>query len=401
MLYLRWLETLHRFADQPAIFHDGDTIRFCDLASAVEALPRIDSPAIARTGSPEFFVNILRAWRDGQAVIPIEKDAAEPVLKCLPPIGCRLVKHTPGASGIPRGIFLNDAQVIADAEQIVETMSLTPDLPNLAVVSMAHSYGFSNLVLPLLLFGVPIHLVSVPFPRIVEAAMHRHSAMVVPAVPSMWRAWHRSGILRTAPIHLAISAGAPLALDLEQAVFSEAGLKIHNFYGASECGGIAFDDSETPRTHAAMVGRPLRRVQVSMAADGRFTVNSAAVATGYDDPRPDDQLGAGTYLTRDRGLIGENGEIHLTGTTGSAINVAGRKVSPAKVEAAILGTGLVEWVKVSGVPSPDAERFEEISATIDQTASDSLDRLKSMLTERLQSWEVPRHWKIDGSNPMK
>ena len=43
------------------------------------------------------------------------------------------------------------AQLMADAENIVTTMGLRPDWPNLGVLSLAHSYGFSNLVLPLLL----------------------------------------------------------------------------------------------------------------------------------------------------------------------------------------------------------------------------------------------------------
>ena len=46
--------------------------------------------------------------------------------------------------------------VAADPRKIVSTMGLRRDLPNLGVISMAHSYGFSNLVLPLLLHGIPL-----------------------------------------------------------------------------------------------------------------------------------------------------------------------------------------------------------------------------------------------------
>ena len=212
MLYLRWLETSRRFASRPAIYDGGDVMSFAELAAAVDAAPGVTAPVIARTGTPAFFVDILRAWRDGQAVIPVEKEAPEPVLPRLPMDDVRLVKHTPGASGIPRGIFLTDVQVAADADRLVAAMNLTPEIPNLAVISLAHSYGFSNVLLPLLLHGVPVHLVPVPFPRMVEEAFQQHAAMVVPAVPSMWRAWHRSGILKNAPIRLALSAGAPLAL---------------------------------------------------------------------------------------------------------------------------------------------------------------------------------------------
>jgi long-chain acyl-CoA synthetase len=222
MPYLRWLETSRRHATRPAIYDGERVLTFADLATAVSSVPVATAPVIARSGSLEFFVEILRAWRDGQAVIPVERDAPEPLLHCPPPAGTCLVKHTPGASGIPRGIFLNASQVVADGDRLIEAMELSPATPNLAVISPAHSYGFSNLVLPLLLHGVPIHLAPVPFPRVIEEIFRMHSALVVPAVPSIWRAWHRAGILKGAPIALALSAGAPLALALEAEVFAAA-----------------------------------------------------------------------------------------------------------------------------------------------------------------------------------
>jgi long-chain acyl-CoA synthetase len=392
MPYLRWLETSRRHAARPAIFEGGRMVTFADLAAVVSQAPLAMGPVIARSGSVDFFVEILRAWRDGQAVIPVEGDAPVPVLAVPPPAGICLVKYTPGATGIPRGIFLSAAQVIADGDRLAAAMGLTPRVPNLAVISPAHSYGFSNLVLPLILHGVPIHLAAVPFPRAIEEIFSQHAALVIPAVPSMWRAWHRSGILKGAPVSLALSAGSPLPITLENEVFAASGLKIRNFYGASECGGISFDTTDRPRDSAAAVGTLLPGVNVTTGPDRRLLVESSSVAMAYDSPRADDLLENGHYLTRDLGFIHPTGQIHLTGTLGGAINVAGRKVSPAKVEAALLATGLVRWVKVSGIPSNDLERFEEISADLELCESSTLDQVKSALCETLQTWELPRHW---------
>jgi long-chain acyl-CoA synthetase len=396
MLYPRWLETSRRFADAPALFDGGGVMTFAELASAAESAPQASEPVIARTGGRDFFVEILRAWRDEQAVIPLEHDAPPPALQRPPMAETRLVKYTPGASGIPRGIFLNAGQIIADADRIVAAMRLNSDAPNLAVISLSHSYGFSNVVLPLLLHGVPARLLPVPFPRVVEEAFHQHEAVVLPAVPSMWRAWQRAGILTNAPIRLAISAGAPLALALERQIFEESGLKIHNFYGASECGGIAFDSTDTPRESAEILGSPLPGVSVGFGRHGRLQVTSDAVATCYDAPRGDDLLENGVYLTRDLGFTNEGGIIHLTGTTGGAINVAGRKISPAKVEAAIMATGQVLRVKVLGIPSSDPERFEEIAAVVEVRAGVTPAALKSAVAKHLQVWEIPRHWTFGG-----
>ena len=367
---------------------------FGELGAMVADVAEATAPVLARTGGTGFFVEILRAWRDGQPVIPLEKDAPEPVLGCRPPEGTCLVKYTPGASGVPRGIFLNAAQVEADGDRIVEAMGLTADTANLAVISLAHSYGFSNVVLPLILHGVPVHVAAVPFPRAVEEILLKHGPLVVPSVPSIWRAWHRAGILKGAPIKLAISAGAPLSLELEREVYESAGLKIHNFYGASECGGISMDRTEVPREFADEVGTPLGGVEVVIGKGGRLQVRSSGVAMGYDVDRDDDLLDRGVYLTRDLGTIDGEGRIHLTGTLGGAINVAGRKVSPAKVEAAILSTGLVKRIHVHGVKSNDPERYEEIVAEVVLEKGGSLDELKSACTGVLQLWEIPRHWRV-------
>lgn len=395
MPYLRWLETARRFANEVAV-HDGDSaLTFGELAAAAEAAPRACGPVVARTGSTGFLIDLLRAWRDGQAAIPVENDAPEPILKRQPPAGIHVVKHTPGAAGVPRGIFLTGEQLAADAARLVDAMGMQPREPNLGVISLAHSYGFSSVVLPMLFHGVPIRMVSVPFPRVLEDAMRRHESVVLPAVPSMWRAWQRSGVLRGAPVRLAVSAGAPLSLDLEREVFDDCGLKIHNFYGASECGGIAYDRSDTPRTDGSLLGTALPGVTLS-TRDGRLLVSSDAVASGYESPRPEDLLDNGCYLTRDVVRIDGFGNLFLTATTGGAINVAGRKVSPAKVESAILRTGLVASASVKALPSSDPERFEEIEATIEPTDGASVDQIKSAVSPLLPSWEIPRHWRIRG-----
>ncbi|RYD35242.1 MAG: hypothetical protein EOP87_07675, partial [Verrucomicrobiaceae bacterium] len=295
-------------------------------------------------------------------------------------------------SGVPRAIFFEDRQVIADGDRLFHTMGLSPETPNLAVISLAHSYGFSSVVLQMILHGVPVCLAAVPFPRVIEEICRGHESVVIPAVPSIWRAWHRAGILGSLPVKLAVSAGAPLSLLLEKEVFDASGLKIHNFYGASECGGISFDSTSTPRDHTDIVGTLLPGVSVRTGAMGRLLVESDAVGTGYDELRKDDLLEDGSYLTRDIAFLAPASVLHVSGSTGGAINVSGRKISPSKVEAALMATGLLRRVRVFGVPSPDPERFEEILALYEAEAGTTIEGLKLATSSRLEVWELPRHW---------
>lgn len=396
MLHSLWQETARRFASRIAI-HDaatGEAVTFAELARRAGALPTATAPVVARSGDIHFFLDLLCAWRSGVPVVPVEQDRPAPPLPDHLPPDVVLIKHTPGATGIPRGIHFTAAQLVAEAARLVAAMDMRPDRPNLAAISLAHSYGFSNLVLPLVLHGIPLHALPVPFPQTVAAAFRCHSSLTVPAVPSIWRAWHRSGILANAPLATAISAGAPLPPDLEQAVFASHGIKLRNFYGASECGGISLDTSATPRSDPADVGTPLPGIDVSIHPSGRLLVASDAVGTGYDAPRDGDLLEGGRFLTRDLAEL-RDGRILLRGSAGAAINVAGRKISPARVAAALLETGRASRVRVLGIPSHDPDRVEEIAALVELPAAGTLDRLKLAADAALASWELPRHWLVN------
>ena len=127
MLYLRWLETSRRHADRPAVFDGEETVTFGQLAQQVEQSPRQNGTRIARSGGIGFFVDLLSAWRDGAAVIPTEKEAPEPVLKRPAPEGTCVIKYTPGATGVPRAIFFNDAQIIADGDRLYQAMGMSAE----------------------------------------------------------------------------------------------------------------------------------------------------------------------------------------------------------------------------------------------------------------------------------
>ena len=390
MLLPRWLETCERFRDRTAVIEGAESWTFGEIAGRLAAEPVARETVIATGSVIETVTAVLRGWRDGQAVLPLEKNAPLPELATAFPEKTAHLKLTPGICGKPRAVYFSAEQIAADSARLVSAMQLHHEVPNLAAISVTHSYGFSSIILPLLLHGVPVHAVEVPFPKVMADAMAAHDSVVLPAVPSMWRAWHRSGILKSNKIALAVSAGAPLSLDLEQAVFEDHGLKLHNFYGASECGGISFDSSETPRVDAADLGSPLAGVNISESDSGRFLVASSSVALGYEAPRSGEQLGGGKFLTQDFGKIG-NDRLLLESSGSESINVAGRKIGPAKIEASLMATGLISRARVFGIPSHDAERVEEVAAMV-EIKSGSLDDLRHAATAALAGWELPRHW---------
>ncbi|MHB8520952.1 MAG: class I adenylate-forming enzyme family protein [Limisphaerales bacterium] len=399
MLYERWCRIASERGNEIAL-HDlvsGRHWTFPELHAAAETR-RSDTDEILylRGHSPEFLFGLLQAWRAGKVVCPL--DAGQPPSQIpRPPPPCVHLKSTSATTGQPRWIAFTAEQLQADADHIVATMGLRPDWPNLGVISMAHSYGFSNLVLPLLLHGIPLVLADAALPEALRQAAAMGPSWTLPAVPALWRAWHEA---RAIPrnVRLAISAGAPLPVSLEQTVFKTAGTKIHNFYGSTECGGIAYDRTATPRADDACIGTALDKVAVSLSEDGCLIVRSDAVGETYW-PESAETLGASRFQTSDLAEL-KNGLVYLRGRASDLINVAGRKVSPETVERALSAHPQIRECLVFGAPDPHAGRTESIVAVVATQATEL--ELKTFLQEKLPAWQVPREWcfvESFGANP--
>ena len=391
MLYDAWQKVIQDRGDEVALrdLASGRSWTFAQLDRESETrLSGAPVMVFPKGHAPEFIFDVLRAWRWGVVVCPLE--AHHQPLAVLPPRApCCHLKTTPATTGVPRAVAFTAEQLAADAENIVATMGLRPDWPNLGVISMAYSYGFSNLVLPLLLPGIPLFLAPAPLPEILRGAAKAHWNLTVAGVPALWHAWHKAGvILRN--VRLAISAGAPLPLTLERAVFEEHGVKIHNFYGSTECGGIAYDATESPRTDETTVGQPMKNVKVTVNRRGALVVRGRAVGKTYW-PTPEATLGRGVFQTCDLAEL-KDGAVCLRGHTSDHINVAGRKVSPAAIEQALGEHEAVDECLVFGVPSGNADRIDHIVACVTSGRNGIKEELKQFLLQKLPSWQVPREW---------
>lgn len=399
MLYDLWQQTLTNHRDALAVHDVVACLRhgFSDVQKALDKLPPLKSRSLheasIQDGAWNFILQTLRSWRDDAVLCPVDHASSTfTEIAELPANICHL-KLTSGSTGEPRCIMFSARQLIADADNIRVSMKLDTSSPNLAIISLAHSYGFSNLVLPLLLQGHPVVLIPDALPSSLRLAFDLNCPLTLPAVPAMWRAWHHSGLLHASPISLAISAGAPLPLALEKAVYEECGLKIHNFYGSSECGGIAYDDTDIPRTDASYSGRAMNGVSLSCTEEENILVQGAAVGLGYLSPENAEAttLSEGCFIASDLAEI-IDGKVFLRGRISDTINVAGRKLNPTEVEAALLTHPEVKHCIVFGVSSADATRCEETIACVHAAEGITDDQLAAWLGERLALWQMPRRY---------
>ena len=305
-----------------------------------------------------------------------------------PPV---LLKLTSGTTAAPRAIRFRSEQLLADCTQICDTMGIGSDDVNFAVIPLSHSYGFSNIVTPLLVRGVAMALSRDRMPRAVLDGLAQTGATVFPGMPVFYQAFCEMADAPPLPkLRLCISAGAPLPLEVAQRFRNKFGHAIHSFYGSSECGGICYD-REAHLEEQGFVGAPMERTTIELldpnASSSRIRIQTAAAGDGYFPDADDEKLGAG-FFSPDDLLIRSGDGFRIVGRVSDVINVAGKKVNPAEVEAELLRFAGVRAAVVFGRES--VRRNEEVAACVAAENGVNEADLLEFCRQRLSGWQVPK-----------
>lgn len=343
-------------------------LEICRASALVSAVPSENSPQIIRVRTADTTAD----WGEN---VP------------------SLLKLTSGTTAAPRAIRFRSHQLLADCSQICDTMDISNDDLNFGVIPVSHSYGFSNLLTPLMARGVPIVVSRDRTPRAVLADLAGTGATVFPGTPAFYQAFCDIGDVPPLPkLRLCISAGAPLSSAVAKKFFEKFKQPIHSFYGASECGGICYDRHGTT-FEDGLVGQPMQGIEIELLdpteSASQIRVRSAAVSDGYF-PEPNDQkLGNGVFVPDD--LLERHGSaLKIVGRISDVINVAGKKVNPAEVEAHLLRFKGVRQAVVFGRATGAGLRNEEVSACVRASPEVSESDLLRFCRTALSGWQVPK-----------
>lgn len=330
-------------------------------------------------------------------ILPIETSAATTDWDENVPA---LLKLTSGTTAAPRAIRFRANQLLADCEQICDTMGISDRDLNFGVIPISHSYGFSNLLTPLIVRAVPMVLSQDRTPRAVLADLARTKATVLPATPVFYQSFCEMDNPPAIPaLRLCISAGAPLPMAVAQRFRAQFRLSIHTFYGASECGGVCYD-REGRNDIEGFVGSPMNNVEIELIVPGgastQARIRTAATGDGYfPEPEPE-KLGKGSFIPDD--LLASAWEgFKIVGRISDLINVAGKKVSPAEIEAHLLRCHGVREAVVFGRKSD--RRNEEVAACVVLDENVKENDLLEFARRELNAWQVPKRIFVVDSIP--
>src|SRR6266511_5881010 len=384
---------------RPAIIEatTGRVVLRAELLARAEELAADVRPnhlvAVQLPNSGEFVALILAILKQRGIAVLIDRDAAEAEVARIrahfgerPPLPpeTRVIKLTSGSTGKPKGILTTEENLLADCAQICASMDIRADDVNFGAIPLSHSYGFSNLVMPLIVQGTPIVISNDYLPQTIIDACNRYRCTVLPGIPMMFDHLASTERGRFSTVRTFISAGAPLPPSTSRRFRERFGAPIHSFYGCSECGGITYDRAGAGAERGT-VGRAMDDVTI-LVRHSRLVVRSNSVALGYwqDSFAP---FANGEFVTDDLAEV-RDGEVVLTGRASELINVAGKKINPREIEAIILQIEGVRQVKVYGEAA--GARGEVVAAAVVASPDVTREQVRAFCRERLSLHKVPR-----------
>jgi long-chain acyl-CoA synthetase len=275
---------------------------------------------------------------------------------------------TSGTMGAARAAMLTHGNLRSNLEQLQGHLGRRQEPTDVVfgVLPFFHIFGL-NVVLGLTLYtGARVVLVERFDPQAGIDAVGRNAVTIVPGAPTMFAQWaSQPGVPAEAfaTVRIAASGGAPLPVEVAEAMEERFGLNLVEGYGLTEASPVVttMGGSAAPR---GSIGTPLPGVDVRLVDDdgedvlagdaGEVWVRGANVFPGYlDEPEATaTALDGGWLHTGDIGVVDDDGFLYLVDRKKDLIIVSGFNVYPIEVEEVLAEHPAVAAVAVVGVPHP-------------------------------------------------
>lgn len=304
----------------------------------------------------------------------------------------RVIVFTSGSTGRPKAVRIAGRALEAAAEAHARALPWRPEDRWLLAMPLAHVGGLSILTRALWARAAVAIGPSRFSPEGLVDAAARHRATLVSLVPTMLEDLLDAALAPPPTVRAALLGGAacpPARLARGRA----AGWPLLPTYGTSEtCAQVCTQRLGDERPDG--VGPPLPGVSVRVV-DGEIQVAGPTVTDGLlDAPAPFD----GAWVrTGDRGLLDDEGHLHVRGRLDERIVSGGENVDPLEVEHALLAHPAVRAACVVGVP--DERWGQRVAAAVVRREPVEPAELEDHLRARLAGFKRPRAWRIVDALP--
>lgn len=262
------------------------------------------------------------------------------------PASTAVVLFTSGSEARPKGVALSHDGMLASMAQLRAVIDFGPDDKYLNALPMYHIFGLVVGTLMPLITGTRLFLYTNPlhYKIIPEYAYSRDCTYIFGTSTFLGNYARQAHPYDFYRMRFVISGGEKLHPEVAQLWFSKFGLRVHEGYGATECGpAMAFNAPLTFR--AGTVGRFLPGMEYRIVPvpgieqGGVLHVRGPNLMQGYlfyDAPgvlqAPRSEVGVGWYNTGDVVSVDADGFATVHGRVKRFAKIAGEMVSLERVE---------------------------------------------------------------------
>lgn len=317
------------------------------------------------------------------------------------------ITYTSGTTGRPKGVVLSHRAIREVAFNLM--IELPPSEPRRTIVlTQALSHGAGYFVLPYLLAGAGIHVVSRFDPEYVLGVARSIDAGTLKIVPAMLPGLLEAAERQSCHYETIIYGASPIATSLLEASLDRFGPVFEQLYGQSEAPmtlTCLHKEDHLDEGGRASAGRAWQTVAVEIAdgeghttapgVEGEVLIRGPHMMSCYLG-RPEETakvIRDGWLHTSDVGCLDERGFLRLLGRTDEMINSGGYNISPREVENALERHADVADCAVIGLPD---ERWGTAVAAVIQLragASVSTEELFGFARDRL-GYRAPKRMEV-------
>lgn len=402
------------YPDKIAIICRGEEITYSRLWQLVEGKAMVlreqyqphHVAAIRTSQSIDFLVTYFALHVAEAVALPLEHDIPQGRFEEIAnryagftaPAEVADILFTTGTTGKSKGVMISHRTIIADAENLIDSMEFSHNLLFVINGPLNHIGSLSK-VYPIVMMGATLYILEnlkdlEAFFAAFDYPCSRVATFLVPASIRILLQLAKNKLATYADkIDFIETGAAPMAhSDMLELCRLLPNTRLYNTFASTETGIVATYNYNDGECLVGCLGRPMKHSRILITDEGRVACQGPTLMTGYAD---EEELTAqvmhdNTVFTADNGRIDDLGRLHLLGRNDDVINVGGFKVAPTEVEdVAMAFPGVKDCICVSDVSPVLGTRLKLIYVGNEDVEFSKKD-LAKFIASKLEVYKVPQ-----------
>ena len=402
------------YPDKIAIICRGEEITYSRLWQLVESKAMVlreqyhphHVAAIRTSQSIDFLVTYFALHVAEAVALPLEHDIPQSRFEeianryagFIAPEEVADILFTTGTTGKSKGVMISHRTIIADAENLIDSMEFSHDLLFVINGPLNHIGSLSK-VYPTVMMGATLYILESlkdleAFFAAFDYPCTKVATFLVPASIRILLQLAKNKLATYADkIDFIETGAAPMAhSDMLELCRLLPKTRLYNTFASTETGIVATYNYNDGECLVGCLGRPMKHSRILITDEGRVACQGPTLMTGYAD---EEELTAqvmhdNTVFTADNGRIDDLGRLHLMGRNDDVINVGGYKVAPTEVEdVALAFPGVKDCICVSDVSPVLGTRLKLLYVRNGDVEFSKKD-LAKFIASKLEVYKVPQ-----------